>query len=742
MTTEGPVQKPPAAPEHSTSNESPTPPTFEEQISSEDMQKARGVVIEFLDALRSFEPKDERGRITFRILMEQLFAAFGGNTDRLWEGFGSNPPVSVYAFLTTAQENPITKKTIPPILKHAEKRAVHDTPPIAGEWELNDDALRQHLKNFMLWQDRERGVKEARDVSFGHAQNLIVHIFGGKNYFNAPIQTISGTVEDLRRQERGIKRDIARSDYRSSLFKSLGRMGVSAEEISVKISGEEKYLQSNPDGTIDMKIDWIEIRDAKLSSGRELTDDVQKQIGASLRLVNIRSPRYTRWITYDPAFEIRFTAGKEDRTLLGRVPRSELGLDIAATPESRDAALLEIGQELNKIAQPRTRILKPYLAQGQLRIILSDVPHHQGSDEHFAPPRVEELVKRLMHFDRKFATAFLSGKQSIAQVFGDDLAEYAATPRYKKFVEKREKEGDAYLPAKEPSATEHTEGVVKITSTEAEIARTVSGKEVQGRIFSDWERREAQHQEANEAVASHHQKFLLLRRFYEALASYSRPSNPRIEKLARAVGIVVSNESSLAHIGEIGEVLYKLSAADKNAVSKANTYFNHFYSVFDEMELATYDAAKKGVTLNADKIAEHAKEYLSGKALKAGTNIFKLAESHGFIGKNPEKQAVAIEERLAHEGEANVQLSPEEMALVKEFSDIRAQLRELSFPITIPAPGESGYEQALAEMMDLGNCIEMSEKVISLVETRDPHAPTAAEHLRRELMRKFGASTV
>lgn len=737
MPIESSIQRPPAAPEKGGGADgASTPPASERALSPEELRKTPGVVIEFLDGLRTFEPEGERASITFRILMLQLFETFKGNTDILWDVFAQHLPTDLYIFLTTSQENPITKKSIPPILAHADKRTP-DSTVIADEWKLNKDALEQHLESFLLWVDRERGVKEAQGLSFGHAKNLFVHTVGGKNYFNAAIDEIPTGIEDLRKFERAIKRSIARKDYRSSMFKVLERMGVDADEISIEISGEEKYLQSNSDGTIDIKIDWIEIRNAKLKSGRELTDEVRRQIATGLRLVNIRNPRHTRWITYDPGFEIRFTEGKEEPELKSRVSREELQLDV---PGSREEAFAEIGRELNAVTQHRTRILKPHLAQRQLRIVMSDVPHRGvPSEEHFAPPRVEELVKQMMHHDRKFSIAFLSGKKVIAQMFGDELKEHAATPRYKKFFEKRKKEqgADAYTPAKDPTETERTEGVVKITSAEVEIARTVTGKEIAPRTFSDWERREGRRREEGESVPSHHQKFVLLRRFYDALSSFTHP-DPRIERLARAVGTVIANESSLAQVGEIGEVLYKLSSEEKNAVSKANTYFNHFYSAFEEMGLATADIVKKEVRLDTEKIAEHAKEFLSGRPLKSGTNIFQLAQTHGLVGKNPEKQAAAIEERIKHEGEANVQLAPEELELVKEFADISEQLRALAFAITIPDPGSPGRDQALAETMKLGGYDALAREVIARVERRDPSARESADRLRKLLAEKFG----
>ena len=802
-----PIPSPAKAPDREGAGGSAPPKTPEQKESSPREEMAHAIV-GFIAALRDYEPEDERARISLRIAVEQMPDRFNGNMDRVAEHYSLVPDLEnartklstatedadksrlgrelaaaesmqgVYTFITGRHPSLIKqngRKEIAPLITavNPETTRRKTSPMVAGGLELNTKTLEQHLDEFLKWLDALHDHSGSRVAPDRDGRNLFLDIIGGQTHFNAPVASIKTTVEDLRAQERGMKRDIARRDLRASIRRELERVGVKASNISIEISGNPL---SNPDGTIDIVLDRIEIKDAELLERRssalpkgavgdpELDTLTQERlcrfIAGSLDLLFIRSPRHTRWISFAHDFSISFTKGA-DNTPVRSIPRQELGLEL---PVSYEEALIEIGNEIKKVATNRSRTLAPYLQRGRWRIVMTDIENYGAPmEERFAPPRVEQLAFQLMRHNPDFRRNFIDGKLRIIQLFGDDMLPTKDIPktlldlRAKKNIDPLIEELGpigAYTFPEDPSEERREHGIVIIGPTGVVRRRKITPKvdpktgkmtfELMRSLgFADWERWEESRRKENIVPPGHSAKFKRLISFYDALAQFAYPADPRVASLVRSFGIVVSQEGMLSDVSKIAQMLHELSNEDKNAWTEANKYFNHYYSLFDYMQLAT--AEGDTITLNAAEVARHAEEYLmwreSGydklKAPKGGTNIFRLAQTHfGVKDKGLEQRAHALLEDLEDRSEKRGALSPEEKKELEELSDLQKQLEDFAFATNRPEPDTLEREDILGELRFYEHYLGQLKTLAAMIEEQKAGARERAE-LLKSLLEKF-----
>lgn len=833
-----PIPSPAKAPETEGAGASASPQSPEQKEMSP-REKMAQAITGFIAALRDYEPENERARISLRIVVEQMLDRFNGNMGRVAEHYALVPELesarakfasaseadklqrwrelaaaesmqSIYEFITDTQSSLVKKagrREIDPLITAVDpaKARRKESPLVAEGLELNTKALEQHLDEYLKWLDARRGHAADRDAITHNGRNLFLDIIGGETHFNAPVSTVRTTIEDLRAQERGMKRDIARRDLRASIRRELERVNVKASNISIEISGNPL---SNPDGTIDIVLDRIEIKDAELLErrssvlpkgavgGPELDALSQERIAmfiaSSLNLLFVRSPRHTRWISFSPDFALRFTKG-DDNTPVQSVPGKELGLEL---PMSYEEALDEIGSELKKVATDRSRTLTPYQQRGRWRVVMTDVENYgQPMEERFAPVRVEQLVFQLMRHNPEFKDDFINGKTRIIQLFGEDLAVNKDLPGYRSIVDMRTQgKGDPYgftgpytLPD-EASDEQRSRGVVivgptglvqrrKVTPVRDPKTGEMKFELMRSLGFADWERREevlkneirelerviaitgaedrtaasARLAEKRSALKSHSEKLSLVRAFYEDLSDFRYPADPRIESLVRSFGVVVSQEGVLSDVSQIVQLLNKLSVEDRNAWTESNKYFNHYYSVYEEMGLAELRALDGGkgsqfeLHINETEVARHAEEYLAWResgydkanAPKGGTNIFRLAQTHfGVKDKGLEQRAHALLEELEEKAEKRVALSPEEKKELEELSELQKQLEDFAFSTNMPEPDESGREETLARIRLFQHYLEQLRKAAVMIEEKQAGALDRV-NLLKSFLEKF-----
>lgn len=853
---------------------SPKPPSNVERkdqgpVLPPEEREARRLTLAFLSALRDYEPKDERARITLRILTEQFFDVFGGNLRKLaqeyndypshalvdqeakkhfdttrvpaeeWERMGpedrskikeknvafhmvlakTGTPIVVEKLLTAPQKNPLAKNgkdaEIEPILVPINKVGMLDEGTfVTDNWMINRRALDKHLEQYLEWLDGVRQVEGAKGLDFGEAKNLIVHVLGDRDRFNMKIAGIMTDIEALRKQEFGMNRNLARGDLRATIRNELEEAGVQTSSIGIEI----RDALSNKDGTIDIVLDEIRIvvtdltdsppkrsntrvgawrnwathaRPGGLYAGpvvalpMEMQAELQKFIARHLNLKFLRSPRHTSWVSFHPDFKLVFRDA--DDKLTGSIPREELGLDLPLSPAE---ALVEIGREINKISQGRSRVLSPYQQKGRWRVVMTDVENYElPIQERFAPKRVEELVFQMMRHDPKFREGFLNGKLRISQIFGDVKTDEKA-PGLKALVDMRKKRGrdpygviGYYTEPKMLTEDEARFGVVGITPSSLQrrrrTSKPVKNKEgewefplMHERIFADWERHEETLEaeieqlklrlanivnitdlaalqteliEKERALPSGTEKFSRIRAFYSALSAFSYPNDPRIESFVRSFGTIIVHDSILARLGEIGKLLADLSIRGEKATLAANVYFNHYYSIFDEMNLASPGDSRGTVELNVEELARHAEEYLAWRgsnskkesAPKTGTNIFRLAQTHFSIKDSGLKErADTITKKVNEEKVKEAALSPEVKKLMQTLEEKADSVRDYAHGITL-RPEDSNFDEMRAQRQFLDIFLErIAESVVSLREQK-PDALEMAKVLDAELAEIF-----